>query len=183
MSGTLKIRVVLITLCGALLTPSCTSSDIPAATTAPARRTAGASDPTESARVVQRAILQDRPELLRQLIGDEGVAALGFASGASYRGDNNADEIVSAFADALEGSEPACVGFVPDAGSLPDKAILVYRDLPIDWSRFGLDARSSAGMTIQLFNLEERWQFVYITPFAFETDLPIIGPLQDCPEG
>jgi hypothetical protein len=140
-------------------------------------------DLAESARVVQKAIADDRPELLRPSIGDEGVAAVGFASGTNYMGHDNSDEIVAVFSDALEASEPVCVGFVPDAGALPDKAILDFRDLPIDWTRFGLDGQGSEAVTIQLFKLEGGWQFVYITPFAFEADLAIIGPLQDCPDG
>jgi hypothetical protein len=141
------------------------------------------SDLTEAARTVVTAIDQKRPDLLQSLIGDEGVAALGFASGASYKGYNNSEEIISAFSTALQDAQPVCAGFVPDAGTLPDKAIIVYRDLPIDWSGFGLKRGASEGVTIQLFNLEEGWHFVYITPFDFGSDSRSLGPLEDCPDG
>lgn len=101
--------------------------------------------------------------------------------GARYEGYNNADEIIAAFSDALDKSQPTCVGFVPDAGTLPDKVILVYRGITLDWSRFDLRGGDSDGVTIQLFKLPEGWRLVYITPFDFVADLPNIGSLEDCP--
>lgn len=133
--------------------------------------------------VVQRALSEERPDLLRSLIGEEGVAVAGFATGFEYTGHNNADEIVAAFSEALARSEPVCAGFVPNAGSLPDKAILVYRDIALDWSRFDLGGEDAEGLTIQLFRLPEGWRFVVMTPFDFDVHPDILGPLQDCPFG
>jgi len=143
--------------------------------------TAIMSDLMPSIEIVQRALAENRPDLLRSLIGNEGVAATGFAMGANFKGFNNADEIIAAFSDALDKSKPVCVGFVPNAGTLPDKAILVYRNLALDWSQFDVDGDNADGLTIQLFKLPEGWQFVYITPFDFDVHSDIIGPLQDCP--
>ena len=135
-----------------------------------------------AAQIVVNAIETDQPEMLRELIGDEGVAPGGFAQGVNLKGYNNADEIVSAFEDALEESTPVCEGFLPSAGTLPDKAILVYRGLSLDWNRFGLgDNSPDHAMTLQLFKLPEGWRLVYITPLDLEWGLSHLGSLQDCP--
>ena len=134
-----------------------------------------------AAQIVVTAIETNQPEMLGSFIGEEGVAPGGFAQGVDLKGYNNADEIVAAFDDALNQSTPICEGFVPNAGSLPDKATLVYRDLEFDWRRFGLSGTSSGGMTLTLFKLPEGWRLIYITPFDFESGLPILGPLQECP--
>lgn len=162
-----------MTSTGPSLTPTSRLQALPTATT-PA-------DLLAVAQVIVTAIETDQPELLRSLIGEEGVAPGGFAQGVDLKGYNNADEIVSAFDAALNQSTPVCEGFVPNAGSLPDKATLVYRDLEFDWRRFGLSGTSSGGMTLTLFNLPEGWRLIYITPFDFESGLPILGPLQGCP--
>ena len=138
-------------------------------------------DLLENVQLVIAAIETNQPEMLRSLIGKEGVTVGGFAQGLNFKGYNNADEIVTAFAEALDKTTPVCRGFVPDAGALPDKAILVYQGLKFDWSRFGLTGTNSdSSMTFQFFKLPEGWRLVYITPFDFELDLPMLGPLQDC---
>lgn len=131
--------------------------------------------------VVVTAIETNQPEMLRSLIGDEGVAVGGFAQGLDYKGYNNSDAIVEVFTEALEQSTLICEGFVPYIGALPDKAILVYRGLKLDWSQFGFSGTNSDGMSIQLFNMPDGWRLVYITPFNFERDLPLLGTLQACP--
>lgn len=131
--------------------------------------------------IVVTAIETNQPDMLRLLIDDEGVAVVGLGQGENFKGYNNSDEIVAAFIESLDQSTPSCEGFVPNAGALPDKAILVYRGLKFDWGRFGLSSTSSDGMTLQLFKLSEGWRLVYITPFDFESGSPILGPLQDCP--
>jgi hypothetical protein len=135
----------------------------------------------ESAQIVGRALGEERPELLRRLIGDEGVAAAPFAVGAQFAGHDNSDEIVALFSEALGRGRPACLGYDPEAGTLPDKAMLIYRGLAIDWSRLGLEGVESDGMTIQLFKLPEGWRMVYITPFDLEAGASYLGSLQDCP--
>ena len=134
-----------------------------------------------AAQVIVTAIETDQPDMLRSLIGEEGVAAGGFAQDAQFKGYNNADEIIVAFTQALDQSTPVCEGFVPYIGALPDKATLVYRGMEFDWNQFGLSGNSSGGMTLQLFKLSEGWRLVGITPFDFEWGLPIIEPLQACP--
>jgi hypothetical protein len=132
--------------------------------------------------IVVNAIEANQPEQLRTLIGDEGVAPGGFAQGVDLKGYNNADEIVSAFDEALDRSNPICEGFVTYMGALPDKVILVYRGVKLDWSRFGFsDNGPDHAITLQLFNMPEGWRLVYITPFDFEWGPPILGPMQDCP--
>lgn len=153
--------------------PTGTLLVLPTATTPP--------DLIANLQVVMTAIEMGQPEMLRSLIGEEGVVVDGFAQGEGFKGYNNADEIVAAFAEALDQSKPICEGFVPYIGALPDKAILVYRGIEFDWNRFDLSGTSAGGMTIQLFRLPEGWRLVGITPFDFEWGLPILGPLQDCP--
>lgn len=127
------------------------------------------------------AIETNQPTMLRSLIGEEGVAVGGFAQELNFKGYNNADEIVEAFTMALSQSQPICKGFVSYAGALPDKAILIYQGIKFDWSQFGLSQISATdSMTLQLFKLSDDWRLVYITPFDLESDLPILGPLQDC---
>jgi hypothetical protein len=135
----------------------------------------------DAAQVIFTAIETNQPEMLRILIGDEGVAAGGFAQGVDLKGYNNADEIVAAFDDALDRSTHICEGFVPNMGTLPDKATLVYRGMEFDWSQFGLSGTSAGGMTLTLFKMPEGWRLTYITPFDFEWGPPILGPMQDCP--
>jgi len=146
---------------------------VPTGTTSP--------DLIATVQILITAIETNQPEMLRSLIGDEGVAVVGFGQGANFKGYNNADEIVAAFTEALDQSMPICEGYVPDAGTSPDKAILVYRGVKFDWSRFGLSGSSSDGsMTLQFFKLPEGWRLVYITPFNVEW-VPQLGTLQDCP--
>jgi hypothetical protein len=134
-----------------------------------------------AAQTVVTAIETNQPEMLRLLIDEEGVAPGGFAQGVNLKGYNNADEIVAAFDEALNQSIPICEGFVPNAGTLPDKATFVYRGMEFDWSQYGLSGTNSGGMTLTLFKLSEGWRLIYITPFDFKLDLPILGPLQECP--
>ncbi|HUE98717.1 MAG TPA: hypothetical protein VMN99_05655 [Anaerolineales bacterium] len=135
-----------------------------------------------AARIITTAIKTNQPQMLHALIGDEGVAPGGFAQGVDLQGYDNADEIVAAFDDALDRSTPLCEGFLPNAGTLPDKAILVYRGLKIDWSRFGFsDNGPDHAIALQLFKMPEGWRLIYITPFDLEWGLSYLGPLQDCP--
>ena len=132
--------------------------------------------------IVVNAIATNQPEMLREIIGDEGVAPGGFAQGVDLKGYNNADDIVAAFDEALDRSDPICEGFVTYMGALPDKAILVYRGVELDWSQFGFgDNGPDHAITLQLFNMPEGWQLVYITPLDLEWGLAHLGPLQDCP--
>jgi hypothetical protein len=153
--------------------PTITLPAVPTATTLANLLTA--------AQIIVTAIETNQPEMLRSLIGEEGVAVHGFLKPVGFKGYNNSDEIVAAFDEALNQSTPVCEGFVPNAGTLPDKATLVYRSLEFDWSQFDLSGTSSAGMILRLFKLAEGWRLVHITPFDFEVDLPILGPLQGCP--
>lgn len=144
--------------------------------------TAASADLLAAAQIIVTAVETNQPELLRALIGDEGVAPGGFAQGVDLKGYNNADEIVSAFSDALAESTPVCEGFLPNAGTLPDKAILVYRGLNLDWNRFGLgDNSPDHAITLQLFNMPEGWRLIYITPLDLGWGLAHLGPLQECP--
>lgn len=178
----MSVRAAVPTLLlSALLAASCAAAGMPSAAKTPSEPVAPPSDLTGSVQIVQRALAENRPDLLRALIGDEGVAAAPYAVGAQYEGHDNSDEIVAAFSDALERSKPACVGYDPQAGSLPDKAILVYRGLSLDWSRFGLSGVDSAGATIQLFHLPEGWRFVYITPFDLQADSATTETFLECP--
>lgn len=132
--------------------------------------------------IVVNAIEGKQPEMLRPLIGKEGVAPGGFAQGVDLKGYNNADEIVAAFGDALGRSNPVCEGFVSYIEALPDKAILVYRGVKLDWGQFGFgDNGPDHAVTLQLFNMPEGWRFVYITPFTLEWGLAHLGTLQACP--
>lgn len=153
--------------------PTSTLLVLPAATTPP--------DLIANLQVIVTAVETNQPEMLRSLIGGEGVRADGFAQGEGFKGYNNADEIVTAFAETLNRSKPICEGFVSYIGALPDKAILVYRGIEFDWNRFNLSGNSSGGMTLMLFRLPEGWHLVGITPFDFEWGSPILGPLQGCP--
>ena len=131
--------------------------------------------------IVVNAIEANQPEQLRTLIGDEGVAPGGFAQGVGLKGFNNADEIIAAFDEALDRSNPVCEGYVTYMGALPDKATLVYRGMEFDWSQWSLSGASAGGTTLTLFNMPEGWRLIYITPFDFEWGPPILGPMQDCP--
>lgn len=157
------------------------ASPVPTITLPPLPTGTMPADLLAAAQIVVTAMETNQPEMLRSLIGDEGVAAGGFAQGAKFKGYNNADEIVAAFDQALDQSTPVCKGFVPYIGALPDKAIVVYRGLDFDWSQFGLSGKNADGITFQLFKLAEGWRLVGITPFDFEWGLPILGPMQDCP--
>lgn len=64
------------------------------------------------------AIEANQPEVFHSLIGEEGVAVGGFAQGLDFKGYDNSDEIVEAFADALAQSTPICEGFLPYVGGL-----------------------------------------------------------------
>jgi hypothetical protein len=136
-----------------------------------------------SLQIIVTAIETNQPKMLNSLIGDEGVAAGGFAQEMNFNGFNNSEGIVEAFTAALNESEPICVGFAPFIGALPDKAVVVYRGINFDWSRFGFSPSNRGNsMTLQLFKLADGWRLVYITPLNPERDLlPILGPLQDCP--
>lgn len=181
MSNSLRIALITIILSGMLLVASCarpSASSLPVTSSPPATIEP---DLMQAVQIVQNALAENHPDLLRSIIGDEGVAVQGFAMGAGYEGHNNSDEIVAEISEALEISLPTCIGFLQNAGSLPDKAILVYKGLQLDWNYFGIEREDSDGATIQLFEFPEGWRLVYITPFDFEVDLPVIEPLRDCP--
>ena len=131
--------------------------------------------------IVVSAIEANQPEVFHSLIGEEGVAVGGFAQGLDFKGYDNSDEIVEAFSEALDQSTPVCEGFFPYIGGLPDKAIIVYRGINLDWQRFGMSGSNSDAMTIQLFKLPEGWRLIYLTPLKLERDLPLLGTLQACP--
>jgi hypothetical protein len=101
----------------------------------------------------------------------------------NFKGYDNSDEIVDAFADALDQSTPVCEGFFSSVGGLPDRAIVVYRGIDLDWNRFDLGENPSDGMTLQLFKLPQGWRLIYITPLNLERDVPHLGNLQACPAG
>ena len=131
--------------------------------------------------IVVSAIEASQPEVFHSLIGEEGVAVGGFAQGLDFKGYDNSDEIVEVFSEALDQSTPVCEGFFPYIGGLPDRAIIVYRGINLDWQRFGMSGSNSDAMTIQLFKLPEGWRLIYLTPLKLERDLPLLGTLQACP--
>jgi hypothetical protein len=176
-----QYRIPLIVLVATLLisqgcgsSPTAVSTPVESIVTAPPEVVA-------NVQIVVTAIQTKQPELLRSLIGEDGVAIAGFAQEVDFKGHNNADEIIAAFERVLEQSTPVCEGFVSYMGALPDKVILVYRNLELDWSQFGFGGTNSDGMSIQLFNTSDSWRLVFITPFNFERDLPLLGTLQACP--
>ena len=113
------------------------------------------------------------------LIGPLGTTFAGYAMGAIPKGYNNSDEITMIFERTLSISDPVCLGYDPNFGSQPDKAIIYFQGLSIEGTEVGNISEEEV-VGFQFFSLEDGWELIYITPIP-ERETPNPQSLTPCP--
>jgi len=128
---------------------------------------------------VSYMLRENKPEMASRVVGSKGTRIVPYATTATPLGKNNANEVVAIFRKALKGSTPQCLGYDPKFGTLPDKAIIYVKGLPIEAPK---EVTVGAGdvVGIQFFRIEGQWQLVWLTPIA-PMFVPSTERLLSCP--
>jgi hypothetical protein len=124
---------------------------------------------------------QAQPDMISDVIGQNGVQFWSYATGADFLGYNNAEFIITELRKGLTNTSPQCLGYNPDFGTQPDKAIIFYKDINFDWSNLGFEENKSDIVGFQFFRMEQGWELVYITPIPVEFWPELREPLIECP--
>lgn len=134
------------------------------------------------ARWVSFSISHNQPDMIADVIGENGTRFLPFAIGAEPLGYNNAEIIINELRKGLVGSSPQCLGYNDkDWGSLHDKAIIIYRGINFDWVGLGMDEPENDMVGFQFYDYGGGWELIWITPMPdfFWSDYHIT--LDECP--
>lgn len=129
----------------------------------------------------RRAVENNQPAALADLIGAEGVTFAPFAVGANPPGYNNAAEIIAALTPALAAGHPACRGYNPTYGENPAKALVVFENLDLDWEALNLDPKDIVATGFIFYRRASGWELTFIVPlpdWAWET---LETTLKPCP--
>lgn len=125
------------------------------------------------------SLMKDKePMRINPLIGSSGTVFAPYAIGAQPKGSNNSNEIVKALETALRISEPVCIGYDPNFGTLPDKAIIYFQGVTFEESQVGVTNENVTGF--QFFKLQDGWELIFITPIP-EWGVPEQQSLTLCP--
>ncbi|MBE3143293.1 MAG: hypothetical protein IMZ61_05130 [Planctomycetes bacterium] len=130
---------------------------------------------------VSFSIGQNQPVMISDVIGQNGAQFWRYATGGVFLGHNNAEIIVTELKKGLINSSPQCLGYNPDFGTEPDKAIIVFKDINFDWSNLGFGENKSGIVGFQFFRMEQGWELVYITPIPVESWPGLKDTLTECP--
>jgi hypothetical protein len=106
---------------------------------------------------VSFAILNNKPKMLSELVGNNGVEFGGkFASSISFPGFNNADVIVSELEKGLQAPNITCKGYSVTLNARPDKADIYFSGIKTEWNN------DVTGFFF--FRQDSGWELVAITP-------------------
>ncbi len=135
-------------------------------------------------RWVSFAILQNQPEMIAEVIGNQGVQFLPYATGGEFLGYNNAEQVVGELKKGLENSALQCLGYNPDFGSQPEKAVIYFDGINLNWNDLtGYGVGIESAMTaFQFFRMDQGWELVYMTPVPEEIQPNLKETLFACPE-
>jgi hypothetical protein len=125
---------------------------------------------------VSYAITENRPEMIADLIGNNGVGLNDrYASEVGFPGFNNSDIVVSELQKGLENTSATCMGYRADIGARPDKASIFFSDI-----QFRSNNNNITGFI--LFYQETGWELVSIVPVpAGQTWSNLYQSLWACP--
>jgi hypothetical protein len=122
----------------------------------------------------------NEPMKIIPLIGSNGAKFAPYGMGVFPQGNNNGDEISGILEKTLSISEPICLGYDPNFGASPDKAIIYFRGLIMDIPELGI-TREGDIIGFQFFELENGWELFFITPIP-DWEILDYQTLTPCPE-
>lgn len=130
------------------------------------------------------AIQNKQPAQVGDLVGENGVAfVLKWPGGVALPGYNNRALIERQLEKALIDSEPVCYGYVPDYGSLPNKALVLFQGLNMDWDTFGGESFTNSDLVgFSFFQFDQGWDLVHILKVDPAGPLPKFVIQLPCPE-
>jgi len=140
------------------------------------------SDFTSVARWVSFLVSHNEPNMIANVIGKTGTKFGYFGMGANPIGYNNSEVIVTELKKGLEGSSPKCLGYNDrDMGTLPDKAIIIFKGINFDWECLSMSKPENDTVGFQFYLSDEKWELIWITPMPdyFWSDYHIT--LDECP--
>jgi hypothetical protein len=163
-----------------------TTPEAPATITASKPETLPVLDKSDFASVVQwlnYMMNHKKPEMITALVGSNGTRLLSYGVGADPLGYNNADEVFKILEESLVRSEPACHGYNPNFGSLPDKGIIYFRGINFNWQERGVstDGVKDNMSGFQFYKQDQGWELTWITPIP-EWAMPDSNSLLPCSE-
>jgi len=119
---------------------------------------------------------------IRPLIPARGVYfVLKWPAGRNPSGLRSPEFLAEVLDDALAASDPACLGLDPAFGTLPDRALVVFSDLPLDWRRVGSGDPSSDLVGFVLTRVHDRWEITSILRVIGRGQIDEVAHLQECP--
>jgi hypothetical protein len=125
------------------------------------------------------AISHNQPDMIADLIGENGTRFWYYAVGATPMGYNNSKTIVSELRKGLDGSSPQCLGYNKDEG--PTSAIIIFKGIHFDWVGLGLSEPENNTVGFGFGLSEKDWVLMWITPMPnfFWSDYHMT--LEKCP--
>jgi len=153
----------------------------PPPTLPPTATSSTPADLVEVLREVKDALSHQRAEALVGVIGDQGVAFAPFAVGATPPGYNNAPEIIAPIRQALQAGTPTCLGYNPEYGESPQKALLVLGDLALDWEALSLSGRGVVATGLIFYRRAAGWELTFIVPLPEWAWPDLQATLRPCP--
>ena len=127
-------------------------------------------------RWVSYAITENKPEMIADLIGNNGVGLNDrFASEVGFPGFNNSDIVVSKLQEGLQNTSVTCMGYRADIEARPGKASIFFSDIKLESNYTNITG-------FILFYQETGWELVSIVPVpADETWSSLYQSLWACP--
>jgi hypothetical protein len=102
---------------------------------------------------ISYAITENKPEMISDVIGDNGVSTAKYAAGFDFTGYNNSEIVVSDLRQALQNATPHCMGYEmiinpPDRS----KANVYFSGIKYDWGDYVV--------AFSLFYMDNGWELV-----------------------
>lgn len=126
-------------------------------------------------------IIHHQPEMISDVIGQNGAQFWPYAIGGKFLGYNNAEFIVKELENGLTNASPLCLGYDPDFGTQPDKGIIFFKEINFDWYNLGFGDEPSKIVSFLFFRMEQGWELVFISPVPDEFWLELKDTLRECP--
>ncbi len=101
--------------------------------------------------------------------------------GLDPRGLKSPEFVGQLLQDAFPASDPTCVGLNQAFGTIPDKALVVYSGLALDWSRAGFDEVLGDVVGFELIRAEDSWEIRVVLPVDPRVNIREIVDLEQCP--
>lgn len=125
---------------------------------------------------LENAMDQKDASMIGDLIGTEGAVLAPYGVGFEAPGHNNRADIESTLKKALEGANPVCVGYNPDASGSGDRANVFFEGVAIDSD---YDSKVTGFL---FFKRGTTWDLMVIFPLpdaaSYELDATVACPGQ-----